>query len=143
MLWDSLSLFLLSRLMGFFKALALWANAFYKSICPVNTKLLNPKLRLKPSSGNTKIAYSLSPEFFFHLYQILCTPEKPLLMKGVKLLCKKKYLFERILPEWAGCFWYCFSLRLTVLFPPLIVKCPNFWRKVMKRRGLRFENFCT
>ena len=71
------------------------------------------------------------------------------LIKGVKSPRKKKLVLGRILPYWAGFFWYqCFSLRLTVFFPPLReVKCPNFldlrnpWGKVMERSGLRFENF--
>ena len=48
-----------------------------------------------------------------------------------------------------GFFFIC-SLCLNVFLPPLPkVQCPNFldiwnyWAKVIKRSGLRFENFCS
>ena len=55
----------------------LWTWYKTESIVCEQKKILNPKLRLKPSPVNTKFACSLSPIFFFHLHQILCTPEKP------------------------------------------------------------------
>ena len=49
----------------------------------INFLMAGP-LRLKPSPVNTKLDYSLSPDFLFHLHQILCTPDKP---KGLLSVC--------------------------------------------------------
>ena len=76
---------------------------------------------------------------------------KLVLIKGVKSPRKKKLVFGRILPYWAGFFCYqCFSLSLTGFVLPLPeVQHPNFldfrnpWGKVMVRSGLRFENSCS
>ena len=46
-------------------------------VCCEQIFFLNPKLRLKPSPVNTKFA-RFHQIFFFHLHQILYTPEKPL-----------------------------------------------------------------
>ena len=74
---------------SFFKALALCAAAFYKSICP-----------------------SVCPS--------VCVSVCSLLRYHLKI-------FLPPLPE-VGC--------------PIFLEIRNPWRKVMKRHGLRFENFC-
>ena len=72
-------------------------------------------------------------------------------IQGVRSLRKKKFIFGQILLYLAGFCWYwCFSLRLTVFLPPLPnIHCPNFLDfrnplgKVMERNGLILENFCS
>ena len=74
-----------------------------------------------------------------------------LLIKGVKSPRQKNFVFGWFFLYWAGFCWYwCFSLCLTVFLPPLPkVQCPkkfNFQNprgKIMKRSGLRLENFCS
>ena len=42
---------------------------------------------------------------------------KTFALKSYKIAAQKKFVFGRILPYWAGFFWYrCFSLHLTVFF---------------------------
>ena len=65
-----------------------------------------------------------------------------LLIKGVKLMRKKKLVFGQILPYWAGYFWYwCFSLRLTVLKTPLpkVFKLFRFLESWGKSNGKKWS----
>ena len=137
-----------------FKALALWANAFYKSKCPS----VCPSVRLSVCPSvclftfevpfNGLFAHTSRSPIFLEIrnswgkvmersglrYEHFC-------LKLSKIAAQKKVFFLSL-----------FSLlryRLTVFLPPLPeVGCPIFleiwnpWGKVMERSGLRYEHFC-
>ena len=88
-----------------------------------------------PTSWN-----QMSKLFWFSEFLGKSDLTKNLLLKGAKSTWQKKSFFTDFVN---------FSLRLSVFLSPFCkVQCPNFldfwnlWRKVMERRGLRFENFC-
>ena len=132
-----------------FKASALWADAFYKSICPsvrlftfevpfrrlfapTSWSWMSKSFRDSESLGKNKWRNGLRFEIF----------------RGVKSLPKKK-VFGQICLTDQDFFVLVVLTLFNGLFPPLPeVQCPNFldfwnpWGKVMERSGHGFQNFC-
>ena len=141
-----------------FQALALWVNAFDRSICPYLClsvclcvcevpfeHLFAPTSRSQMSKKSTD-KESLGKSNGKKWSQIWTFTNK-----WCKIAAQKKVCFLTNFVLLSRIFWYWyFSLRLTVLWPPLPeVQCPNFldflnsWGEKMKRSGLRFENFSS
>ena len=144
----------------FIKALALWVHAFYKLICPylcvsvclsvcvsvhfwVTVKMLPPL----PEVGCQQILEIRNLRNFLSNKKKWSQIWKLLLIKNVKLMRKKKFIFGRILPYWAVFLLVSLFLTpLTFFLPPLPeVQCRNFFNfqnprgKRMKRNDIRFE----
>ena len=72
-------------------------------------------------------------------------PWRNFTIKGCKMSVQKKLVFGKILPYWAGFFWYqYFSLCLTIFWPPLpkfqcltkLLDFRNHWGKLLERSGI-------
>ena len=136
-----------------FKASALWANAFYKSICPS----VCPSVRLSVCLFTFEVPFKrlFGPITQSRMSNIFRDSESLGKSNGKKWSQVWTFLFENCLksPRKKKVFFSSlFSLlryRLTVFLPPLPeVGCPiileirNPWGKVMERSGLRYQHFC-
>ena len=145
-----------SELCSLFKALALWADAFYKSICPSVCLSVCLSVYLFVCLFTFEVMFKLffAPTSQSQMSNIFRDSESLGKSNGKKWSQIWKFLFENCLksPRKKKFFFPLFSLlryRLTVFLPPLsevgypiFLEICNPWGKVMERSGLRYEHFC-
>ena len=154
---------LVSSACGIFKALALWADAFYKSICPSVCLYVCPSVCLSVCVFTFEVPFKhiFAPTYRSRMSNIFTDSESLGKRYGKKWSqiwtflfenCwksphKKKFFFSTFFTFFL--IFFGFRSFLTVFLLPLPkVGCPIFlqirnpWGKVMERSGLRYEDFC-
>ena len=146
-----------------FKASALWADAFYKSICPSVRLYVCPSVRLSVCTSVRLFTFEVpfnglfAPTSRSRMSNIFRDSESLVKSNGKKWSQIWTFLFRNCLksPRTKKFFSLLFSVFfgfrsfLMVFLPPLPeIGCPifleirNSWGKVLERSGLRYEHFC-
>ena len=139
-----------------FKALALWADAFYKSICPYVCPSVRLSVRLSVCLFTFEVPFNglFAPSSRSRMSNIFRDSESLGKSNGKKWSQIWNFFFENCQksPRKKKFFFLTFftlRYRLMVFLPPLPeVGCPIFleiwnpWGKLMERSGLTFEHFC-
>ena len=130
-----------------FKASALWADAFYKSICPS----VCPSVRVSVCLFTFEVPFTglFAPTSRSRISNIFRDSESLGKSNGKKWSQIWTFLFKNCLKSPLFSVFFGFLSFLTVFLPPLPeVGCPIFleiqnpWGKVMERSGLRYEHLC-